>query len=96
MYVSLWLQPYWVYGLCNLILINLYSDNSASSSSKKRKKDTATARREKKEKKNEKKRKREIQQQTMMEFAHGRPSKRPNHTSREQEVRLAEEQQSRE
>ena len=67
--------------------------NSASSNSKKRKTDTATARREEKEKKNEKKRKREMQQQTMMEFAHRRPSKRPNHTSREQEV--AEEQQSR-
>ena len=48
------------------------------------------------ETKREKKRKRETQQQTMREFVYRRPSKRPNHTSREQEVvgqvRLAEEQ----
>ena len=41
----------------------------------------------------EKKRKRETQQQIMREFAHRRPSKRPNHTAPEQEV--AEEQQNR-
>ena len=41
----------------------------------------------------EKKRKREAQHQTMREFAHRRPRKRPNHTSPEQEV--AEEQQNR-
>ena len=67
-----------------------------SGSAKKQK--TATAetpetRNRKQETKREKKRKREVQQQTMREFAHRRPSKRPNHTSQEQEV--AEEQQNR-
>ena len=51
----------------------------------------------KQETKREKKRKREMQQKqkTMRESVYyRRPSKRPNHTSREQEV--AEEQQNRE
>ena len=36
--------------------------------------------------KSEKKRKREMKQQSIMEFVDSRPSKRPDHTSREQEV----------
>ena len=67
-----------------------------SGSAKKQKAATAEApesRKRKQETKREKKRKRETQQQTMRECVQRRPSKRPNHTSREQEV--AEEQQNR-
>ena len=55
--------------------------------------ETLETRKRKQETKREKKRKRETQQQTRRDFAHRRPSKRPNHTSQEQEV--AEEQQNR-
>ena len=54
-----------------------------SGSAKKQKAATAEApesRKRKQETKREKKRKRETQQQTMREFVHRRPSKRPNHT----------------